>query len=201
MAGLSKILTTLQSDAVLALIPEEAFDHAKLDHIIRKIQNEFVQKNTMTVSVGLGSSYEQLQDFSKSATEANHAVQQIRSEGAEQKIVRFEEIGIFYFISRIKDTGLLERYYLELLQPLLESDHYSDGNLCETLEMYLKHNKNANETAEAMYIHRNTMRYRLDKITKLLRRDLNSMDFCTELNFAFHIKNYLSGQKQTRPYH
>ena len=132
--------------------------------------------------------YEQLQDFSKSATEANHAVQQIRSEGAEQKIVRFEEIGIFYFISRIKDTGLLERYYLELLQPLLESDHYSDGNLCETLEMYLKHNKNANETAEAMYIHRNTMRYRLDKITKLLRRDLNSMDFCTELNFAFHIK-------------
>lgn len=201
MAGLSKILTTLQSDAVLALIPEEAFDHAKLDHIIRKIQNEFVQKNKMTVSVGLGSSYEQLQDFSKSATEANHAVQQIRSEGAEQKIVRFEEIGIFYFISRIKDTGLLERYYLELLQPLLESDHYSDGNLCETLEMYLKHNKNGNETAEAMYIHRNTMRYRLDKITKLLRRDLNSMDFCTELNFAFHIKNYLSGQKQTRPYH
>ena len=44
-------------------------------------------------------------------------MQQIRSEGAEQKIERFEEIGIFYFISRIKDTGLLERYYLELLQP------------------------------------------------------------------------------------
>lgn len=200
IVGLSKILTTVQGDAVLALIPDAQFDDPKLNHIIRKIQNDFQQKNNMTVSVGLGSAYSHVQDFVRSATEANHAIRQIRCENGEQKLIRFQEIGIFYFISQIGNVELLERYYLRLLQPLIESDRYSDGNLCETLEMYLKHNKNANETANAMFIHRNTMRYRLEKITKLLRRDLNSLDFCTELNFAFHIKNYLEGEEMIRPF-
>ncbi len=64
------------------------------------------------------------------------------------------------------------------------------GSLCETLENYLKHNCNAKRTAEAMFVHRNTLNYRLKKISELLNCDLEDMNKCLSLKLAFLIMKY-----------
>ena len=47
---------------------------------------------------------------------------------------------------------------------LLQADELNDGNLSETLENYLNWYRNAKKTAEEMFLHRNTLNYRLKKI-------------------------------------
>ena len=73
---------------------------------------------------------------------------------------------------------------------LINADRVNSGNLCETLEKYLNCNCNAKSTAEYMYLHRNTLNYRLNKIREILETDLDDLDTCMKLKMAFMIRNY-----------
>lgn len=55
------------------------------------------------------------------------------------------------------------------------ADALNKGNLCETLESSLNHNCNLKETAQALYIHRNTMNYRMNKIKEILGEDFEKI--------------------------
>lgn len=191
LAGMSRIVTMLQGDAVLVLMPAEVFEEEKLKKIIGRIQKEFSSSNQMTVSVGIGEIYYYIDEFAQSANEAKQAVEILHYNEKENEIMYYRDIGIYFLITHIQDKKLLENYYLKMLGPLVNADRFSDGNLCGTLEMYFQHNCNANEAAKALFIHRNTMRYRLEKISGLISRDLNNINDCTELNLAFHIKKYV----------
>lgn len=191
LAGLSRVVTMIQGDAVLVLMPAEVFDEEQLKKILSRIQQQFADSNGMTVSVGIGEVYYYIDEFAQSAFEAKQAVEILHFNSKENEIMFYRDIGIYFLITHIQDKKLLENYYLKMLGPLVNADRFSDGNLCETLEMYFQHNCNANEAAKALFIHRNTMRYRLEKIVKLIGRDLNNIDDCTELNLAFHIKKYV----------
>jgi len=53
----------------------------------------------------------------------------------------------------------------------------------------------AGAAADHLFIHRNTMRYRMDKIKKILCCELDDLDVYLELKMAFEIKNYRESQK------
>ena len=88
------------------------------------------------------------------------------------------------------DTRVLDEYVEKQLGKLHRYDEINTGNLCETLENYLAHNCNAKKTAETMFLHRNTMNYRLKKISELLSCDFEDMDKCLALKLAFMIVKY-----------
>ena len=88
------------------------------------------------------------------------------------------------------DVRVLDEYVETQLGILLSYDGINTGSLCETLENYLKHNCNAKRTSEAMYVHRNTLNYRLKKISELLNCDLEDMNKCLSLKLAFLIMKY-----------
>lgn len=192
MNGVQKIIYLLRGDAVVLLVKEEQSPRKKIEQSIQRIQKDFHASTKKTVSVGIGSDYARINDFCNSMTEALQTIEVIHLYKVEEGIRKFENIGLYYIISQFENKTVLEEYANHLLGPLIESDRYSDGNLLETLRAYFSHDCNANATAESLYIHRNTMRYRLEKIEKLLGRDLNQLENFTELNLAFHIKNFLN---------
>lgn len=59
------------------------------------------------------------------------------------------------------------------LDPLITYDERNDGQLMSTLRMYLENDRNTVQTAERMFLHRSTVRYRLAKISELLTVDLD----------------------------
>ena len=73
----------------------------------------------------------------------------------------YKDQGIYTLISHVDDTRVLDEYVGKQLGKLFRYDEINTGNLCETLENYLAHNCNAKKTAETMFLHRNTMNYRL----------------------------------------
>lgn len=73
------------------------------------------------------------------------------------------------------DPALVE-HYRRLLKPLHDYDQASGGDLVKTLDAYLRHGGNATQTADALYLHRNSVRYRLARIQALLGLDIAASD-------------------------
>ena len=76
------------------------------------------------------------------------------------------------------------RYYAHLLDPLRRYDREHHGDLVKTLSAYLRHGGNAVAAAGALYMHRNSMRYRLARIRALLALDLDDPDTRLALRVA-----------------
>ncbi|MCW2841179.1 MAG: PucR family transcriptional regulator [Aeromicrobium sp.] len=73
------------------------------------------------------------------------------------------------------------------LQPLLEHDRQFNGELIATLRAYLKCDAKPIRAAEVLHVHRNTLRYRLDQISKLLNSDLNDLGELLMCSLAFRL--------------
>ncbi len=74
-------------------------------------------------------------------------------------------------LSALRADTEAARFYLNLLKPLQTYDHDHSGDLVETLATYLRHARNASRTADVLYIHRNSLRYRLQRIKLLVGLD------------------------------
>lgn len=101
--------------------------------------------------------------------------------------------GIDTILSHVDDKAVLDAYVDEHIGRLLQADEIKHGSLCRTLERYLENDCNAKKTAEEMFLHRNTLNYRLKKISEILGCDFTSLDDCMKLKLAFTIRRYCNG--------
>lgn len=107
----------------------------------------------------------------------------------EQRNIK-DNSGLFTLISKITDDNVMDDFVEANIGKLISADKVRDSSLCDTLKQYLNHNCNAKETAEAMFLHRNTLNYRLSKIKEILEVDLDKLDVCVNLKLAFTILEY-----------
>ncbi|MCK4901006.1 MAG: helix-turn-helix domain-containing protein, partial [Anaerolineales bacterium] len=73
---------------------------------------------------------------------------------------------------QIEHDPELSAFQEETIGPLLAYD--GNEELIRTLESYFKHNANLSQTAEALFIHRNTLLYRMERIAQILDLDFNN---------------------------
>jgi DNA-binding PucR family transcriptional regulator len=81
-------------------------------------------------------------------------------------------------------------YYRGLLNPLERYDREHHGDLVKTLNAYLRHGGNATHTANALYLHRNSLRYRLARIQALTGLDPDDPDARLALQVALAILDF-----------
>ena len=99
----------------------------------------------------------------------------------------FERMGMFRLLTGIPDTQELRTYYLHMFQPVIAYDKANHTDLLSTLFCYLDHGQHLQETAEALFVHKNTLKYRLGKLEALLDADLSAPEFITEIMLARNI--------------
>lgn len=185
-----EVLLLLQTGSVLALVSTERISEDDLRKILKRIVSSAQKKYHMQVDVGIGNSVEYLEDVRESRREAAAAVKIAEITDGKEHIFFYREQGIYTLISKIGDSRFLDEFVNKNIGRLIRADEISNGSLCETLKNYLEHNCNAKETAEVLYIHRNTLNYRLNKIREILGRDFEDLDSCLMLKLAFMIKSY-----------
>lgn len=188
--GMRHLMVLSQPNAAVVLLPAELFSRDLLITILTNIMNRGEGKYHISMKAGVGTAYEYIEDFKKSYQEAKNALAISKIVTREQKVYFYENLGIYSLIAQITNGKFLDDYIESRIGKLIKADQMQEGELCETLETYLEHNCNANATAEALFIHRNTMRYRMDKIKRILDDDINDMSMFLELKLAFAIKRY-----------
>lgn len=194
--GLRQLMILCQSETDIALVPADLFSRDLLEVILNNIIRKFEMNYQVNMQVGVGSTYKYINEMKKSYREAKNTLQISQMVAGNQKLHFYENLGIYSFISQVSNEKFLDDYMNSKLGALIEADRMQEGNLCETLDSYIEHNCNANAASEALFIHRNTMRYRLDKIKKILNNDLSDMSEFLELKLAFAIRRYRDSSEE-----
>ena len=106
----------------------------------------------------------------------------------KKPVTSYDASGIYKLIVPGMHTGAMETYMREYLAPIFEEDG-SDGELLHTAVEYILAKGDTIKTAERLYCHKNTIRYRIGKLQEKLDPERNEKEFY--LNLAAAIKIYL----------
>ncbi|MET3505413.1 PucR family transcriptional regulator [Halalkalibacter oceani] len=98
-------------------------------------------------------------------------------------VLHFDDLGIYRMLSQLESNEELTTVYHDTIKKLVTYDENSGANLVETLKVYFEHDCSLKDTAELLYIHVNTIKYRLKKIKELTEYDV----FRTEDKFYLQL--------------
>lgn len=118
-------------------------------------------------TIGIGRFYPGLEGIQEGYREAVKSIQLGRSVWGSNSTIYFDDLGIYRILSRFHDRGELEALYNETVGLLVAYDRKHQARLTETLFEYFGNNCGLAETAEKMFVHVNTLKYRLQKIEQL----------------------------------
>lgn len=184
------ILILPQAGSILVLIPVSQLDDNQIRNILMRIVERVQREQGTLLCAGVGNSAAYLDEVKRSRNEASAAIKAAYATNMKGQVFFYKDQGIYTLISHVDDTRVLDEYVEAQLGKLLRYDEINTGSLCETLENYIANNCNAKRTAEAMFVHRNTLNYRLKKISEILNCDFENLNKCLALKLAFLIMKY-----------
>jgi purine catabolism regulator len=101
--------------------------------------------------------------------------------------VTFDNLGIYQLLIQMEDEPAARRFSDKIVGPLVDYDNRHRSSLVETIIAYFGHHGNVSQTADALYIHRNTLSYRLERIQELTGQDLEDPDERLALQLALKL--------------
>ena len=114
----------------------------------------------------------------------------------KRKHYTFEDYGLYVMLRTVESSESLIRYLHPALPKLSEYDRENGSDLELTLYTYLKCACNTTETADRLFLHRNSVIYRLRRIEELCGIDLDDTDLRFRLRLSFAILNVLNGKRK-----
>lgn len=184
-------LVTPRSDNVIAFLPPEGDDPARLAGTasstatrIRSSCRELFPD--FSVSVGLGRFHAEPAETGRAYREAQTALQVSQRLGETGNIASFDDMGIYKLLlsAMEEDPEEVQSFYEETIAKIVKYDREHKTDLVGTLETYLNNNRSIAVTAEAMFTHRHTIRYRLGRINDLTGLDVNRSEDQEKLGFG-----------------
>ncbi|MCR8630446.1 PucR family transcriptional regulator [Paenibacillus radicis (ex Xue et al. 2023)] len=130
---------------------------------------------------------ESLMDGYEQCVEAQRISEQLSLDSA---IISFPDLEFFYILRHIP-VQVMTKYTDSLLYPLLQKDEDYMAEMLRTLDAYFINNGLINDTAKELYIHRNTVLYRMEKIGELLKIDLKKPNDLLKIKLALMFRRLL----------
>jgi carbohydrate diacid regulator len=161
------------------------------DDIYRKARIIIDTLNTelmVKASVGIGTEVDRLRDISRSFKDAQTALTIGSIFETDKTIIDYNHLGIGRLIYQLPTT-LCKLF----LNEVFEDGVYEllDPETMLTIQKFFENNLNVSETSRQLFVHRNTLVYRLDKILKLTGKDLRNFDDAIHFKVAMMVKRYL----------
>lgn len=188
----SDCLVRAREDVAIALCPIAADDAtaiATIESVIDTARRQAVRKmGGLKASVGIGRHHPGIKGVATSYQEAQQALAIGQSLLGGQSSTYFGNLGIYRLLFLLRESPDLVDFYQETLGQLAEYDHKNRSNLIQTLETYFACHGNVERTAESLFLHRNTLAYRLRRIQQLTGLDLKNMEDVFRFQFALKIR-------------
>ena len=139
--------------------------------------------------VGIGTCVTGIKDLARSFKEAQVALEVGKVFDIEKSITNYDNLGIARLIYQLPTT-LCEMFLKEVFKK--SSMDALDQETLFTIQKFFENNLNVSETSRKLFVHRNTLVYRLEKIRKLTGLDLREFDHAIVFKVALMVKKYLT---------
>ena len=144
-----------------------------------------------SISMGCGKLTKSIRCLWKSYHQAK-SIQKLQENGKiDHTFIFYSDMGIYKLLIGIEDREIIQEYYDKTIRPLLVYDEKNDSDLAVVLRAYLNHNGSVKETADELYVHRNTINYKLTRISEILDMDLSQLNTRLQLSVGFMLEDML----------
>lgn len=143
------------------------------------------------VYCGVGRNTRSVRCLHKSYNLALKAMKLQMRRGAMGEPAIYKKMGVYRTLMAIDDTEIAKEYYSELLEELVRYDQLNKTEFVDFLKIYFREEGSVLNTAEALFLHRNTVNYKLRKIEEILHCDLTDFDTKVELYLALKMSELI----------
>ena len=161
---------------------EEAFEAAEL------VQTRLREELGINSKIGISTIANHLRELADRYKESQVAIEVGSIFEADKTIVSYDSLGLGRIIYQLPTT-LCEMFLNEVFKR--NSIDSLDEDTLDTINRFFENNLNVSETSRKLYVHRNTLVYRLEKIKKLTGLDLREFDHAIVFKVAMMVKMYL----------
>ncbi|CAG7632280.1 Purine catabolism regulatory protein [Paenibacillus solanacearum] len=182
------VITFLKQDMVIlypqAYPPARPTAVRQAEAIHRQLASEWEE---LSFTIAVGRWHPGLEGIHKGYLECCRVLElgkPLRSSG----VIHYDELGLFRLLSESRGSNELESLYAESVGKLADYDAAHGANLVETLTRYFAQNGSLAETAEKLFVHVNTVKYRLQKIEQLTGCSVNDAEARLLLHVGLKIR-------------
>ena len=191
----SRMLAVYDEQIVLTLSLDSEHEFIETETFARQILNSITTFETEGVRfhLGISSVFASLTEYREAYLQAIRAIQVENIRWNQDPVMLFDNIGIAQILLEMPDPECLRRFYDHHLGRLRDHDEANGGILLDTLRCFCACNFTVDKTAELLYIHKNTLRYRIHRIEEILGISFSSMAqianiiTCIEIEKILHI--------------
>ncbi len=194
--GKQKDFVTAVDEKNIIVVKEVAENegYEDLDKTAQVIVNLFSSDSDCSVRVAYGTIIKELKDVSRSYKEARMALDVGKIFFEERDVIAYSQLGIGRLIYQLP-IPLCKMFIKEIFDG--KSPDEFDDELLTTINKFFENNLNVSETSRQLYIHRNTLVYRLDKLQKSTGLDLRVFEDAITFKIALMVVKYMKYMEST----
>ena len=185
------LLSTSETDVVFIKELQPGFEQAELERVALQVQDSIQRELGLRVVIGIGSPVNHLRELADRYKEAQTAIEVGKVFDTEKTVISYGNLGIGRIIYQLPTT-LCEMFLSEVFKK--NPIEALDQETLYTINKFFENNLNVSETSRKLFVHRNTLVYRLEKIKKLTGLDLREFDHAIIFKVALMVKKYLDTQ-------
>ena len=185
------VISITETDIVLIKEMQSTHDNAELFAIAESVEQTMMKELGIKVVIGIGTAAKHLRELADRYKEAQVAIEVGNVFNDDKSIVHYENLGLGRIIYQLPTT-LCEMFLSEVFKK--NPIEALDQETLYTINKFFENNLNVSETSRKLFVHRNTLVYRLEKIKKLTGLDLREFDHAIIFKVALMVKKYLNSQ-------
>ena len=182
------VININENDIALVKEVRNDVDAKDIEKLARSIADSLSTEYYAQALVGIGTTVSGVKELARSFKEAQVALEVGKVFDTERNIVSYDHLGIARLIYQLPST-LCEMFLKEIFK--VGSIETLDQETLFTIQKFFENNLNVSETSRKLFVHRNTLVYRLEKIKKLTGLDLREFDDAIVFKVALMVKKYL----------
>ena len=185
------VLSINETDIAVIKQIEPETELEELEKIAVQIEETLKNELFVKTVIGIGTVAEHLRSLADAYKEAQTAIDVGKVFDTEKSIINYENLGIGRLIYQLPTT-LCDIFLTEVFKK--NSIDSLDQETLFTINKFFENNLNVSETSRKLFVHRNTLVYRLEKIKKLTGLDLRQFDHAIVFKVALMVRKYLSSR-------
>lgn len=160
----------------------EAIMHQLNDYLLQQESKQFA------IYIGIGRNTQSVRCIHKTYRIASQAARLQYRMNKPYEVLTYRRMGVSRLFLSMDDHEIMREYYESVIKSLIDYDSFNNSDYTDFLQIYFEEGCHAQQTADRLYLHRNSISYKLHKIEEILDCDLNDFETRVELMMALKLR-------------